>query len=107
MTMDAHWTDGYVTDIDYTHGYYPQLNPARLQLAMAAVGLDSPVVRSACELGFGQGLSINLHAAASAVAWHACRRPALPNSVTTRNCRNTTSLLCMVSGAGFRQPIER
>lgn len=70
MTMDAHWTDGYVTDIDYTHGYYPQLNPARLQLALAAVGLDSPVVHSACELGFGQGLSINLHAAASAVAWH-------------------------------------
>ena len=68
-TMDAHWTDGYVTDIGYTHGYYPQLNPARLQLAFAAVGLDSPRVATACELGFGQGLSINLHAAAAPVAW--------------------------------------
>ena len=67
--MHAHWTDGYVTDIGYTHGYYPQLNPARLQLALAAVGLDSPLVATACELGFGQGLSINLHAAAAPVAW--------------------------------------
>ena len=82
MTMDAHWTDGYVTDIDYTHGYYPQLNPARLQLAMAAVGLDRPVVRSACELGFGQGLSINLHAAASAVAG-----PGQPRGIAGSGCR--------------------
>jgi len=67
--MNAHWTDGYVTDIDYTHGYYPQLNPARLQLALAAAGLDSPRVATACELGFGQGLSANLHAAAAPVAW--------------------------------------
>ncbi|WP_034303368.1 class I SAM-dependent methyltransferase [Herbaspirillum sp. RV1423] len=68
--MSANWTDGYVTDIGYTHGYYPQLNPARLQLAFAAVGLDSPEVRTACELGFGQGLSVNIHAAASSVAWY-------------------------------------
>lgn len=68
--MPSHWTDGYVTDIGYTHGYYPPLNPARLQLGFAAVGLDSPLVRTACELGFGQGLSINLHAAAGPVQWY-------------------------------------
>ena len=68
--MNTNWTDGYVTDIGYTHGYYPQLNPARLQLAFAAAGLDSPLVRTACELGFGQGLSVNIHAAASPVAWY-------------------------------------
>jgi len=68
--MNGNWTDGYVTDIGYTHGYYPQLNPARLQLAFAAAGLDSPLVRTACELGFGQGLSINIHAAASPVTWY-------------------------------------
>lgn len=68
--MNSNWTDGYVTDIGYTHGYYPQLNPVRLQLGFAAAGLDSPLVRTACELGFGQGLSINIHAAASPVAWY-------------------------------------
>jgi len=68
--MPSHWTDGYVTDIGYTHGYYPPLNPARLQMGFAAVGIDSPLVRTACELGFGQGLSINVHAAASSVRWH-------------------------------------
>src|SRR5450830_278432 len=68
--MSSNWTDGYVTDIGYTHGYYPQLNPARLQLGFAAAGLHSPLVQSACELGFGQGLSINIHAAAAPVAWY-------------------------------------
>jgi SAM-dependent methyltransferase len=69
-SSSANWTDGYITDIAYTHGYYPPLNPARLQMGFAAAGLDSPVVRTACELGFGQGLSVNLHAAASSVRWY-------------------------------------
>lgn len=68
--MHTNWTDGYVNDIGYTHGYYPALNPARMQLAFASAGLNSPVVGTACELGFGQGLSVNIHAAASPVAWY-------------------------------------
>ena len=35
-----------------------------------SVGLAFPEVRTACELGFGQGLSTNIHAAASLVEWH-------------------------------------
>jgi SAM-dependent methyltransferase len=67
MTQD--WTAGYVADIGYTYGYYPELNPLRVGLALANQGLMSPSMGSACELGFGQGLSVNLHAAGSPVKW--------------------------------------
>jgi SAM-dependent methyltransferase len=63
------WTAGYVADIGYTYGYYTELNPLRLQLAFLNAGLVPPTVGTACELGFGQGLSANMHAAASVVQW--------------------------------------
>lgn len=65
----AHWTAGYVADIDYTHGYYNELNPLRLKLAFLNSGLVYPNINTACELGYGQGLSINVHAAASTTHW--------------------------------------
>lgn len=65
----SHWNEGYVTDIDYTHGYYPELNPRRLALLLLAQGIQPPQrIEHACELGFGQGLSINVHAATGAGA---------------------------------------
>lgn len=64
------WTAGYVADIDYGYGYYKELNPLRLRLAFLNAGLVFPAVEDACELGFGQGLSVNLHAAASPVRWY-------------------------------------
>lgn len=63
------WTSGYVSEIDYTYGYYPELNPQRVKLAFLHAGLVPPVVEQACELGFGQGLSFNIHAAASGTRW--------------------------------------
>lgn len=66
----ADWTDGYVADIDYTFGYYHELNPLRIKLAFLNAGLVFPEVGTACELGFGQGVSLNVHAAASMVEWH-------------------------------------
>ena len=63
------WTSGYVADIDYTFGYYPELNPLRVQLAFLFQGLAYPEFSNACELGFGQGLGINLHAASSTTKW--------------------------------------
>ena len=63
------WTDGYVADIDYTYGYYPELNPLRARLALLNKGLALPGLSCACELGFGQGLSVNIHAAASGTQW--------------------------------------
>lgn len=64
------WTSGYVADIGYTFGYYSELNPQRVRLAFLNQGLVCPEVGTACELGFGQGLSANLHAAASLTQWH-------------------------------------
>lgn len=64
------WTSGYVADIGYTYGYYVELNPQRVKLAFLNTGLVAPEFGTACELGFGQGLSANLHAAASICSWH-------------------------------------
>ncbi len=64
------WTAGYIADIGYTFGYYQELNPLRVKLAFLNAGLACPEVGTACELGFGQGLSANIHAAASVTQWH-------------------------------------
>ncbi len=63
-------TDGYVTDIGYTPDYHQELNPLRTRLAFLNAGLRVPEVIDACELGFGQGLSINIHAAAASTHWY-------------------------------------
>jgi hypothetical protein len=64
------WTAGYVADIGYTFGYYPEFNPQRMKLAFLNACLVAPEVGTACELGFGQGMSANIHAAACVVQWH-------------------------------------
>ena len=64
------WTSGYVADIGYTYGYYQELNPQRIKLAFLYAGLVAPKFGTACELGFGQGLSTNMHAAASVTKWY-------------------------------------
>lgn len=66
---NAEWTSGYVTDIDYTFGYYHELNPLRTKLSFLNSGIHCPRIKTACELGFGQGLSVNIHASASPVSW--------------------------------------
>jgi SAM-dependent methyltransferase len=63
------WTAGYMADVAYTYGYYAELNPQRVKLAFLHQGLVCPEMGAACELGFGQGLSTNIHAAASTVQW--------------------------------------
>lgn len=64
------WTAGYVSDVAYTHGYYGELNPLRIRLALLHAGLVPPQINTACELGFGQGVTLNIHAAGGTVAWH-------------------------------------
>jgi hypothetical protein len=63
------WTSGYVADIGYTYGYYGELNPVAVRFAMLVAGFVPPKVETACELGFGQGVSVNMHAAASTAKW--------------------------------------
>jgi hypothetical protein len=61
------WTSGYVTDLEYTHGYYRELHPDILKLACLSAGIAPPTgeVQHYLELGYGQGLSFNIHAAAN------------------------------------------
>ena len=61
------WSEGYVTEVEYTHGYFGEAAPARLRLAALLKGWRSAVPQSPSylELGFGQGLSLNIHAAAT------------------------------------------
>ena len=65
------WTSGYVADIGYTYGYYNELNPNRSTLAFLSAGYAPPSSGVHCELGFGQGLSVNIHAASSGSTWYA------------------------------------
>jgi len=65
----ADWTAGYVTDVAYTFGYYSELNPLRSKLALLNRRLHCTDFKTGCELGFGQGISVNIHAAASSAAW--------------------------------------
>ncbi|RZT09827.1 Predicted methyltransferase regulatory domain-containing protein [Duganella sp. CF402] len=66
----ADWTGGYVADLGYTFGYYPDLNPLRSQLLLLHARQAMPKLSTACELGFGQGVSVNVHAAASTTRWY-------------------------------------
>ena len=69
--MSTEWTAGYVTDVNYTFGYYAELNPLRCRLPLLLAGRHAPRIETACELGFGQGLSVSIHAAAQpGVAWY-------------------------------------
>ena len=61
---------GYVDEIAYTFGYCDELNPLRLSLPLLHAGLALPAMHTACELGFGHGVSVNLHAAATTTRWY-------------------------------------
>lgn len=66
--MNNDWTAGYVGEIGYTFGYYRELNPSIIQFCLLANGFLPPAVQGSfeyCELGYGQGISINLLAAAN------------------------------------------
>ena len=62
--------DDYIADVGYTRSYYAELNPMRARLAMIKAGFAPPPLATACELGFGQGVSLAIHAAASSTAWY-------------------------------------
>lgn len=59
------WNEGYTSEINYVSGYYPELSPTRIKLALMAAGIEHsiPANPEYLELGFGQGLSLNVNAA--------------------------------------------
>lgn len=62
------WNYGYFTESTYTYGYYRELNPVFQKFCLLAKGYAAPEANeneTYCELGFGQGVSLNIHAAAN------------------------------------------
>ncbi|MGE8149888.1 class I SAM-dependent methyltransferase [Pseudomonas vancouverensis] len=65
--MSEVWSEGYFTDVDYIHSYSREINPVFMRYCLLLRGIASVESTEAyhCELGFGQGVSINIHAAAN------------------------------------------
>ncbi|MFC6051263.1 methyltransferase regulatory domain protein [Acinetobacter sp. Ac_877] len=66
--MTTNWTDGYQTEVNYTYGYYKDLSPNYQKFCLLLSGIDTPdntEEQNHCELGFGQGVSLNIHAASN------------------------------------------
>ena len=65
--MSDVWNEGYFTDVGYTYGYYREVSPAFQRFCLLIKGFDIPEPRRGthCELGFGQGVSFNIHAASN------------------------------------------
>ena len=64
--MTINWTNGYQTEVNYTYGYYKELSPNYQKFCLLLNGIDTPKENynhTHCELGFGQGISLNIHAA--------------------------------------------
>jgi SAM-dependent methyltransferase len=60
------WKDGYITDIEYVHGVYRELGPSVLNFVLLIQGLEPIDLDRGftyCDLGCGQGESVNLFAA--------------------------------------------
>ncbi|MGE4070677.1 MAG: methyltransferase regulatory domain-containing protein [Lysobacterales bacterium] len=60
------WTDGYVTELPYSVNHFPEMAPAHLRLVLLQAGLAAPRIDgdfTYLELGFGQGLGLNMLAA--------------------------------------------
>jgi hypothetical protein len=60
------WADGYITEVDYLQGYYAELKPLLMRQALLNQGIRHrwPARLRYLELGYGQGLTLNIHAAA-------------------------------------------
>lgn len=124
------WSDGYVSEIGYTYGYYGELNPNHVVLPLLMAGLAVPEVATACELGFGQGVSLNAHMAASNVEWWGTDfnpsqagfaqdlakqsggkahifDQSFANFAREKICQTLISLAYMVFGLGFLMKIEK
>ncbi len=60
------WKDGYVAEIEYVHGFHSGLGPTALNFVLMMNGIEPVPLHQGfayCELGCGQGGSLNLLAA--------------------------------------------
>src|SRR5690348_6758886 len=62
------WGKGYVTDLQYSDEYFPQLSPKFLAFVATLNGFEPPDLSRGftyCELGCGHGMSTSIFAAAN------------------------------------------
>ncbi len=62
----ADWSGGYVTEVSYPYSYRGDMNLVRIRALLTLAGYVVPEHAVICELGFGQGVAINIHACAMA-----------------------------------------
>ncbi|HWY82229.1 MAG TPA: hypothetical protein VNY10_09920 [Roseiarcus sp.] len=128
MKESMTWSAGYPTEIEYTYGYYRELYPTYLRLACLSAGIATAKADPLkyLELGFGQGVSINIHAAGNEGDFgeptsiqarlrtrgslpkrqaqaRRCSTRRLPNLPRAPTCRTSTSSGCTAFGPGFRR----
>ena len=68
--MDT-WGQGYVTDLEYIAGFYPEQAPVMLRLACLLNGIEAPSIEEGftyCELGCGVGVTALVLAASNPAA---------------------------------------
>ncbi|WP_323029260.1 class I SAM-dependent methyltransferase [Castellaniella defragrans] len=66
--MSQVWNEGYFTDVGYTYGYFREINPVFQRFCLLTRGFAAPTATASsshCELGFGQGVSVSVHATAT------------------------------------------
>ena len=66
--MNTHWSEGYVTDVEYVDEFNPEQSPQNIALAAVLRGVEPPDLSgpfSYCELGCGKGLTSLILAAAN------------------------------------------
>ena len=66
------WNEGYFTEDTYTYGYYRDISPFYQQYCLLTHGYDVRITDENtchCERGDGQGVSVNIHAAAVPGHW--------------------------------------
>ena len=60
------WKDGYITEVEYVHGVYRELGPSVLNFILLLQSMEPIALEEGftyCDLGCGQGESVNLFAA--------------------------------------------
>lgn len=68
--MHETWSEGYFSQCPYYIGYYREQSPAFQRFCLLLQGYDVPEGETYCELGFGQGLTVNVHAASNPGDWY-------------------------------------
>lgn len=58
-------TPAYLSDLPWMHLYRPSLSPQFVHFTMGLNGLEPPPMTAVCELAYGQGVSLVIHAAAN------------------------------------------